>query len=114
MSKARKCALSARLVRPVKAAANGANAGAKAAVNEVSAVRAKSPIPHRLKRPWAQTRQQRPTRPQRSVDQPKTVNAVNVAHVTATAVTAASALVKHVRTLQASKLQAMTAQSQAV
>ncbi len=77
--------------------------GAKAAVNEasaLSAVRAKSPTPARLKRPWAQTRQQTPTRPQRAAAQPTTVNAANAARVTATAVTAANALVKHALMLQ--------------
>ncbi len=103
MPKAKKCAKSAPLARPVKAAANVASAEAKAAVNEVSvlsAARAKSTKPARLKWPWVASRQQTPTPQQRAVAPPKTVNAANAARVTAMAVTAANALVKHALMLQ--------------
>jgi hypothetical protein len=46
------------------------------------------------------------------VAQPKTVNAANAARVTATAVTAANVRVKHARTQQLIKPQAMTPPNQ--
>lgn len=112
MSRAKKCAQSVPLARPVKAAANVASAVAKAAVNEASAARAKSTKPARLKRLWAASKQQTPMPQQRALAQPKTVSAANAARVTATAVTAANARVKHARTQQLIKAQAMTPPSQ--
>lgn len=115
MPKAKKCAQSVPLARPVKAAANVASAVAKAAVNEASALsaaRAKSTKPALLKRLWAASKQQTPTPQQRAQAQLKTVNAANAAHVTATAVTAANARVIHARTQQLIKPQAMTPPSQ--
>ena len=96
MPKAKKCAQSVPLARPVKAAANVASAVAKAAVKEASALsaaRAKSTKPTLLKRLWVASRQQTPTPQQRALVQPKTVNAANAARVTATAVTAANAVI---------------------
>lgn len=115
MPKAKRFAQSVPLARPVKADANVASAVAKAAVNEASALsaaRAKSTKPARLKRLWAASRLQTPTPQQRAMVQPKTVNAANAARVTATAVTAANARVKHARTQQLIRPQAMTPPSQ--
>jgi hypothetical protein len=115
MPTAKKCDQNVPLVRPVKAAANVASAGVKAAVNEasgLSAVRAKSTMPARLKRPWAATRQRTPTPHQRPLAQLKTVNAANAARVTVTAVTAANVRVKHARTQPLIKPLVMTPPSQ--
>lgn len=117
MPKAVKSAKSALLARLVRAVETVASAGAKAVVsvaNAPSVAKATPPMPMDPKRHWGRIRPRRPMPQPKVTALPKTMNAVNGARATAMAVTAASALVKHVRTLQASKLQAMTAQSQAV
>jgi hypothetical protein len=101
MPKAVKCVLSAPHARLVKAAANVANAGAKAGVNvanALSAARQMPTMPVLLNRPWVQTRRQTPTPQPKVPAQLKTMNAANAARVTVTAATAVNALARHDKT----------------